>query len=121
LSQVQTLAEESSMYGRSASVGAFFWSQAARTPSSLNCGDRSRVGWQRSKATSPAFSFAICSSFWENNVLLTVIPVFAVKSGKTGSGHSSDHISRLSSPGPLLQPKVSSDGATAASGRPAMA
>ena len=78
---------------------SLFMSNGASTPRSLNCGARSRVGWQRSKPSPPvACSLLICSSFCENGVWLTLMPVAFSKFGITGSGNSSDQMSRLSSP-----------------------
>ena len=66
---------------------------------SLNCSARSCVGWQRSKPSPPvACSLLICSSFCENGVELTLMPVAFSKSGITGSGSSSSQLIMLSSP-----------------------
>ena len=74
-------------------------SKGASTPRSLNCGARSRVGWTRSKPSPPvACSLLICSSFCENGVWFTLIPVAFSKFGITSPGNSSDQLSRLISP-----------------------
>ena len=66
---------------------------------SLNCSARSCVGWQTSKPSPPvACSLLICSSFCENGVELTLMPVAFSKSGITGSGNSSSQLMMLSSP-----------------------
>src|ERR1700735_255987 len=66
---------------------------------SLNCKDRSWVGWQMAKTSPPvACSLLICSSFCEKGVELTLIPVSFSKSGITGSGNSSSQLMMLSSP-----------------------
>jgi len=57
------------------------------------------LGWQMSKPSPPvAWSLLICSSFCEKGVEFTLMPDFFSKPGSTGSGNSSDHMSRLSSP-----------------------
>src|ERR1700678_1561400 len=77
----------------------FFSSRGWRTPTSLNCNARSWVGWQMSKPSPPvACSLLICSSFCENGVELTLMPVNFSKSGITGSGNSSSQLMMLSSP-----------------------
>src|SRR5271170_1732190 len=66
---------------------------------SLNCNARSWVGWQMSKPSPPvACSLLICSSFCENGVEVTLMPVSFSKSGITGSGNSSSQLMMLSSP-----------------------
>src|SRR5271170_7229930 len=77
----------------------FFSSSGWRTSMSLNCGARSCVGWQMSNPAPPvACSLLICSSFCENGVELTLMPVSFSKSGITGSGNSSSQLMMLSSP-----------------------
>src|SRR6185312_4940123 len=79
--------------------GSLFMSNGASTPSSLNCGARSRVGWQRSKPSpSVACSLLICSSFCENGEEFTLMPLCFVKFGMTGSITSSAQLRMLSSP-----------------------
>src|SRR5262245_30688320 len=78
---------------------SLFMSNGASTPRSLNCGARSRVGWQRSKPSPPvACSLLICSSFCENGVEFTLMPLCLVKFGRTGSITSSAQLRMLSSP-----------------------
>src|SRR5262249_59637983 len=56
-------------------------------------------GWQRSKPSPPvACSLLICSSFCENGVEFTLMPLCLVKFGRTGSITSSAQFRMLTSP-----------------------
>jgi len=62
-------------------------------------GARFMVGEHRSKPSPPvAWSLLICSSFCENGVVVTLMPVAFSKFGITGSGYSSDHMRIETSP-----------------------
>ncbi len=85
--------------GSRLSIASLLSSNGASTPRSLNCSARSCVGWHRSKPSPPvACSLLICSSFCENGVVVTLMPVAFSKSGISGLGSSSDQFSRLSAP-----------------------
>ena len=96
---VQSFFAGTSSDGMRRGQGELAFVQSASTPMSLNCGARSCVGWQRSKpAPLVACSLLICSSFCENGVGFTLMPVAFSKFGMTGLGNSSSQLMMLSDP-----------------------